>query len=148
MSANSNSSLVVLPISTSKTGRSTPITAVTPKTMRLFKTSGSVFAAGMPSKSPVYCNSLQVLHVSLSTVSRISRVAMGRDDLQSRRRASLISCQSRIHGMLPRYSMFICSKANMKHSFNRLDLPGYKTFEALNQKLTIAVEETVGFGQE
>lgn len=33
-------------------------------------------------------------------------------------------------------------------SFNRLDLPGYKTFEALNQKLTIAVEETVGFGQE
>jgi E3 ubiquitin-protein ligase NEDD4 len=42
----------------------------------------------------------------------------------------------------------VCSKANMKHSFNRLDLPGYKTFEALNQKLTIAVEETVGFGQE
>jgi hypothetical protein len=35
-----------------------------------------------------------------------------------------------------------------KRSFNRLDLPGYKTFEALNQKLTIAVEETVGFGQE
>lgn len=33
-------------------------------------------------------------------------------------------------------------------SFNRLDLPPYKTFEALNQKLTIAVEETVGFGQE
>ncbi|KAF2833753.1 HECT-domain-containing protein [Ophiobolus disseminans] len=32
--------------------------------------------------------------------------------------------------------------------FNRLDLPGYKTFEILNQKLTIAVEETVGFGQE
>ena len=35
-----------------------------------------------------------------------------------------------------------------KRSFNRLDLPSYKTFEALNQKLTIAVEETVGFGQE
>jgi E3 ubiquitin-protein ligase NEDD4 len=33
-------------------------------------------------------------------------------------------------------------------SFNRLDLPPYKTFEALNGKLTIAVEETVGFGQE
>lgn len=33
-------------------------------------------------------------------------------------------------------------------SFNRLDLPPYKSFEALNQKLTIAVEETVGFGQE
>ena len=32
--------------------------------------------------------------------------------------------------------------------FNRLDLPPYKTFETLNQKLTWAVEETVGFGQE
>ncbi|KAI9875960.1 MAG: hypothetical protein M1830_007675 [Pleopsidium flavum] len=32
--------------------------------------------------------------------------------------------------------------------FNRLDLPPYKTYEVLNQKLTIAVEETVGFGQE
>lgn len=33
-------------------------------------------------------------------------------------------------------------------SFNRLDLPPYKNFDALNSKLTIAVEETVGFGQE
>jgi E3 ubiquitin-protein ligase NEDD4 len=32
--------------------------------------------------------------------------------------------------------------------FNRLDLPPYKSFEQLNHKLTIAVEETVGFGQE
>ncbi|KAF2100625.1 E3 ubiquitin-protein ligase pub1 [Rhizodiscina lignyota] len=32
--------------------------------------------------------------------------------------------------------------------FNRLDLPPYKSYDALNQKLTIAVEETVGFGQE
>lgn len=32
--------------------------------------------------------------------------------------------------------------------FNRLDLPPYKTLEALQQKLTIAVEETMGFGQE
>ncbi|KAI9811485.1 MAG: hypothetical protein M1827_005468 [Pycnora praestabilis] len=32
--------------------------------------------------------------------------------------------------------------------FNRLDLPPYKTYDALSQKLTIAVEETVGFGQE
>jgi E3 ubiquitin-protein ligase NEDD4 len=28
------------------------------------------------------------------------------------------------------------------------DLPQYKTFEQLEQKLTIAVEETLGFGQE
>ncbi|KAI0395458.1 HECT-domain-containing protein [Xylariaceae sp. FL0594] len=32
--------------------------------------------------------------------------------------------------------------------FNRLDLPPYKTLEQLQQKLTIAVEETMGFGQE
>ncbi|PNH38802.1 hypothetical protein VD0004_g8043 [Verticillium dahliae] len=32
--------------------------------------------------------------------------------------------------------------------FNRLDLPPYKNLEALQQKLTIAVEETMGFGQE
>jgi len=32
--------------------------------------------------------------------------------------------------------------------FNRLDLPPYHTYDTLLQKLTIAVEETVGFGQE
>ncbi|KAL6859634.1 HECT domain-containing protein [Trichoderma novae-zelandiae] len=32
--------------------------------------------------------------------------------------------------------------------FNRIDLPAYKTLETLQQKLTIAVEETMGFGQE
>lgn len=33
-------------------------------------------------------------------------------------------------------------------SFNRIDLPPYKSMETLQQKLTIAVEETMGFGQE
>lgn len=37
---------------------------------------------------------------------------------------------------------------NMACSFNRLDLPDYKNYEDLSGKLTIAVEETVGFGQE
>jgi E3 ubiquitin-protein ligase NEDD4 len=32
--------------------------------------------------------------------------------------------------------------------FNRLDLPPYKSYDTLTQKLTWAVEETVGFGQE
>lgn len=32
--------------------------------------------------------------------------------------------------------------------FNRLDLPPYKDLETLQHKLTIAVEETMGFGQE
>lgn len=34
------------------------------------------------------------------------------------------------------------------YSFNRLDLPPYKTYEQLQHKLSIAVEETLGFGQE
>ena len=38
--------------------------------------------------------------------------------------------------------------ADIACSFNRLDLPDYKTYEDLSGKLTIAVEETVGFGQE
>ena len=33
-------------------------------------------------------------------------------------------------------------------SFNRLDLPPYKSYELLNNKLSTAVEETLGFGQE
>ncbi|KAK9338234.1 hypothetical protein V1521DRAFT_416598 [Lipomyces starkeyi] len=32
--------------------------------------------------------------------------------------------------------------------FNRVDLPAYKDYQSLVQKLTLAVEETVGFGQE
>lgn len=32
--------------------------------------------------------------------------------------------------------------------FNRLDLPPYRSYEALEGKLSIAVEETLGFGQE
>ncbi|OAP60789.1 E3 ubiquitin-protein ligase RSP5 [Fonsecaea erecta] len=32
--------------------------------------------------------------------------------------------------------------------FNRLDLPPYKTYDALQSKLSTAVEETLGFGQE
>ncbi|ETN46553.1 uncharacterized protein HMPREF1541_00738 [Cyphellophora europaea CBS 101466] len=32
--------------------------------------------------------------------------------------------------------------------FNRLDLPPYKSYEVLNSKLSTAVEETLGFGQE
>lgn len=33
-------------------------------------------------------------------------------------------------------------------SFNRLDLPPYKDYQSLNSKLSTAVEETLGFGQE
>lgn len=33
-------------------------------------------------------------------------------------------------------------------SFNRIDMPPYKTYDALVAKLSLAVEETLGFGQE
>jgi len=36
----------------------------------------------------------------------------------------------------------------VNYSFNRLDLPPYKSYETLNSKLSTAVEETLGFGQE
>jgi E3 ubiquitin-protein ligase NEDD4 len=49
---------------------------------------------------------------------------------------------------VPSPCLMYCSIANLSRSFNRLDLPAYKTYDALNGKLTIAVEETVGFGQE
>ena len=32
--------------------------------------------------------------------------------------------------------------------FNRLDLPPYKSYDQLVEKLTFAIEETEGFGQE
>ncbi|VDP93835.1 unnamed protein product [Echinostoma caproni] len=32
--------------------------------------------------------------------------------------------------------------------FNRLDLPPYRSYEQLKSKLTMAIEETEGFGQE
>lgn len=47
------------------------------------------------------------------------------------------------------FASVVCpASTNMVCSFNRLDLPDYKTYEDLSGKLTIAVEETVGFGQE
>lgn len=33
-------------------------------------------------------------------------------------------------------------------SFNRIDMPPYKSYDALVAKLSMAVEETLGFGQE
>lgn len=44
---------------------------------------------------------------------------------------------------LPRFQ-----PTNTGYSFNRLDLPPYKSYDALQGKLSTAVEETLGFGQE
>ena len=38
--------------------------------------------------------------------------------------------------------------ANGGTSFNRLDLPEYKDFAELQQKLSMAIDYTEGFGQE
>lgn len=47
------------------------------------------------------------------------------------------------------FASFAClAFSNNARSFNRLDLPDYKSYDDLSGKLTIAVEETVGFGQE
>lgn len=74
---------------------------------------------------------------------------MGREDSRLRRRVSRHSCRNRTLGI----NLFIFPNLYSRQllifcSFNRLDLPPYKSYDALNAKLTIAVEETVGFGQE
>ena len=41
---------------------------------------------------------------------------------------------------------FMC--LSLPSSFNRLDLPPYKSYEQLKEKILFAIEETEGFGQE
>lgn len=42
-----------------------------------------------------------------------------------------------------------CKQLPKSHTcFNRVDLPPYTDYDSLKQKLTLAVEETIGFGQE
>ncbi|KAK5778883.1 hypothetical protein RI543_003810 [Arxiozyma heterogenica] len=42
-----------------------------------------------------------------------------------------------------------CQQLPKSHTcFNRVDLPPYTDYDSLKQKLTLAVEETIGFGQE
>lgn len=76
---------------------------------------------------------------------KICRVATDPDDSLSRKVVRLHICRNPIHGMSS--GLFEVMLADFE-SFNRLDLPPYKTFEDLQKKLTWAVEETVGFGQE
>ncbi len=46
-----------------------------------------------------------------------------------------------MHNKPVHYLVFLCS-------FNRLDLPPYRSYEQLKEKLMFAIEETEGFGQE
>lgn len=108
----------------------------------------SVFEAGMQSRSHGYCNLLLALLESLSMDSRICKEATDLGDLQLRNLGPTKHCPSHILGNL---CILFTDDVHMLIticSFNRLDLPEYKTYEALSTKLTIAVEETVGFGQE
>lgn len=45
-------------------------------------------------------------------------------------------------------SSWPCPSLRSLPSFNRLDLPPYKSYEQLKEKLLYAIEETEGFGQE
>ena len=105
------------------------------------------FEVGMRSKNHAYYNSPLEPHGYRSTVSRIFRAAMVPDGLQSRRLVRRKLYQSRTLGKLLRLWVYIMIRLTTS-SFNRLDLPEYKSYEALASKLLIAVEETVGFGQE
>lgn len=52
--------------------------------------------------------------------------------------------------MLEIFTEFVLLKTHLcfVFSFNRLDLPPYKSYEQLKEKLLFAIEETEGFGQE
>lgn len=107
----------------------------------------SVFEVGTQNKSRDCCNSLQVPRVFLSMDLKIYKAATAPEGLRLRRLANRINYPSLTHGMYYIHKIWRCTGLTLI-SFNRLDLPPYKSFDALNQKLTIAVEETVGFGQE
>lgn len=44
--------------------------------------------------------------------------------------------------------LFVVDTLIVLFSFNRLDLPPYKSYEQLKEKMLFAIEETEGFGQE
>lgn len=60
-------------------------------------------------------------------------------------------CEAEAGGTLPGRESWVCSTIHSLcclSSFNRLDLPPYKSYEQLKEKLLYAIEETEGFGQE
>ncbi len=46
------------------------------------------------------------------------------------------------------YILSLSLSLSLTCSFNRLDLPPYRSYEQLKEKITLAIEETEGFGQE
>ena len=110
----------------------------------------SAFGVGTQNRSLGYCSSQPARLVYRSTALRTCKEVMGPEGLRSRNQALIRPCRNPIHGKDDEYTRQPCLSVftNMACSFNRLDLPDYKNYEDLSGKLTIAVEETVGFGQE
>jgi hypothetical protein len=90
--------------------------------------------------------------------SRICRAVMGLVGLRSRKLEISVNFLRLILGTLPPFvpchyqghhvfaPSFCCVSGLF--SFNRIDMPPYKSYDQLVAKLSLAVEETVGFGQE
>ena len=76
--------------------------------------------------------------------SKIYKGAMDHAVLQSKKREISVNFPKPILGMLSPYPFQFLTFC----SFNRIDMPPYKSYDQLVQKLSLAVEETVGFGQE
>lgn len=68
-------------------------------------------------------------------------------------RASPLVCTQGSHGP-KKFTLEVVSSAppdslpKAHTCFNRIDLPPYSTFDQMNHKLMLAVENTVGFGIE
>lgn len=60
----------------------------------------------------------------------------------------LISTTASKHLLSVHFIEFVIYTIMFPCSFNRLDLPPYKSYEQLKEKLMFAIEETEGFGQE
>jgi hypothetical protein len=147
MSVSSSFSLAASPISMLTTGRNTPITVVTRSRMKSSRISGKSSGLGMRNRNRVFYNSRLEQVVFLSMVSRICRAVMDQEDSPLKRLERSMLCPRVTHGMaVPSLSRLPC--ADLSSSFNRLDLPPYKSYDALQGKLSTAVEETLGFGQE
>ena len=147
-------------------GRSTPIIEATPNKTRSSETSGllvsemnililtllivscSAFGVGTQNRNLDCCSLPRGLLESPLMDLKIYKGAMGQEGSRLRNLDLTKHYRNHIPGMLSTSDHPEGLHVDQSHSFNRLDLPEYKTYEALASKLTIAVEETVGFGQE
>jgi hypothetical protein len=76
--------------------------------------------------------------------SRIYKEAMDHAVSQSKKLEMSVNFPKHILGTLPHQHLLRTNGC----SFNRIDMPPYKSYDQLVAKLSLAVEETVGFGQE